>query len=76
MKKFNCKHDWEISKEYHIGHNGEESSVVHCEKCGIDITINEAIQIELWKHTTGFQKWLAIIAIFISVASLVISFLK
>lgn len=76
MNKFNCKHDWEIVKDYHISSHGEESSVVCCKKCHVNITINEAMQIGLWKHTVGFQKWLAISAIIISVISLVISSLK
>lgn len=76
MSKFNCKHDWEIVKEYHIGRNGEESSVVHCQKCGVDITINEAMQIELWKHTTGILKRLSIGGFVISIVALIISLFK
>ena len=74
---FNCKHDWEFTRGYRKHPEfGELSSVLHCKKCGVNLTASQAAQVELWKNTVGIQKWLAIGAFVIAVASLVVSFLK
>lgn len=73
MSKFKCNHNWIIGSNYNsrLG-----ASILECRKCGTYMTVNEASQMELWKHAVGFQKWLTIMAISISIASLIISFLK
>lgn len=38
------------------------------------MSAHEVVEIELWKHTVGIQKWLSIGAVLIALASLVISF--
>lgn len=76
MKKFNCKHDWEIEKGINFGRSWETPSVLACKKCGVHMTVNEVSQLGLWKYTIGTQKWLSIGAIIISIGALVVSFLK
>lgn len=49
---------------------------MHCRKCEVTLTVQEVTQMELWKYTVGIQKWLSIGAFFISIAALVVSFLK
>jgi len=73
MSKFKCKHDWEINTDYSAIKGEERSSVL---KCKVYMTANEVAKMELWKHTTGIQKWLSIGAILIAFTSLIISFLK
>lgn len=76
MNRFKCKHDWEIAADYTRTRGGETSSVLHCKKCGVNMTAHEVAELGLWRHTVGVQKWLSIGAILIALASLVISFLK
>lgn len=73
MEKFKCNHKWQVGQSYNARMG---VSILKCEKCGIYMTVNEASQMELWRHTVGIQKWLSILAIFVSVTALVISFLK
>lgn len=74
MKKFKCSHDWEIysdadrvSRETHL------TSILFCKKCKIRMSATEVAQIELWKYTTGIQKWISIAAIVISICALFVS---
>jgi len=73
MNKFKCRHDWEIAEGYRQSRLTENSSILHCKKCGVALTASEAAQIELWKHTVGIQKWLSIGAFMISVIALIVS---
>ena len=76
MKKFKCKHDWEIERDYFEKQGKDMPCLLKCKKCRVVMSANEAAEMELWKHTTGILKWLSIGAFLISIASLVVSFIK
>lgn len=75
MNRFDCKHKWVVVRDYfHSQKIGELSCLLKCTKCNVVMTAHEAAEVGLWKNTTGFQKWLSITAIIISLISLTISF--
>ena len=76
MGRFNCKHDWEVDRDYSVIKGVEMSSLFKCKKCKVVLTAHEATELELWKNTVGIQKWLSVGAFLIALASLVITFLK
>ncbi len=70
-----CKHKWIIKRRSGISNGNVIPALFECEKCKIKMHSSEVVQFETLNHLTGFQKWLSIIAIIISIMALVISFL-
>jgi len=77
MIKNECQHCWE--KQSNAGRALDEGTIQAtfiCKKCNTEMTASEVFQLETFTHLKGFQKWLSIVAIIISVAALVVAFIK
>ena len=74
--QFKCRHNWKIERDYLEHKDGYKPTILKCEKCGVVLTAHEAAEIELWKNTTGFQRWIAIVALLLSTVSLSVVFLN
>lgn len=62
-----CEHDWQI-----ITYDQQKGpGVAECKKCGLWLHHSNRLQLEMNKHILGFQKWMTIVAIIISIISLV-----
>ena len=75
MIKLQCNHKWIHRDEF-----GMETATFKCENCHIEMSVADVLQLEALENQTklaryqlGFQKWLSLAAVIISVASLVIS---
>ena len=64
-----CKHKWTIFKHA----SGDKPALVECAKCKVWVTVSDSIQIDTLKYLKGFQKWISIIALTISVTALIIT---
>lgn len=77
MIKDKCNHEWRLLKRAGFRDNvGTLPSLFKCDKCKARMTASELFQLETVKHLTGFQKWIATIAIVISSIALIISIFK
>ena len=76
MMKDKCKHEWEISQSAAQTGRGEAIPAFYqCEKCKTKLTASEVFLLETLKHFTGFQKYIAIVAVITSFIALLISIL-
>jgi hypothetical protein len=67
-----CKHKWRQFKNA----RSESSALYECAKCKVWLTASDVYQLESLIYMRGFQKWLSVVAIVISVGALFISILK
>lgn len=67
-----CNHDYKDWTNF-VGAGHNQPSIYKCDKCGRLIYASELFQYELLKHELGFRKWLSVIAIIVSFASLVVA---
>lgn len=71
MNQIKHKHDWQVLTSAQYTNSGKDyPAVFECKGCNLKLHASDAIQFELWKHTTSWQKWLSIVAIIISVLAL------
>jgi len=83
MIKEECKHIWEKPKgPERVSRDPSNSPMLKCAKCNILMPATVVYQIEALenqtkevKHLTGFQKWVWIVTIIISIVALVVSIL-
>ena len=65
------KHKW-----YKFTEADDRPSIYRCKNCGMRMYASELFQLEALKDQLGFKKWLSVVAIIISVAALIISYLS
>ncbi len=75
MNQITHKHNWRVlvGAQHNNNSGDNDPAVFKCDGCGLVLHASDAVQLELWKHTIGWQKWLTIVAIVISIGSLIIS---
>ena len=71
-----CKHKWRISYPACIEGKNVIPAFFECEKCGVEMTSSEVIQMETLKHLVGFQKWLSILAFIVSIVAIFVAIIK
>ena len=79
ISKDNCNHrKWTILREagpvVSEGQGGKMyPAVFKCSKCKLIMTASEALQLSALKHLLGFQRWISVIALILSVIAIGIS---
>ena len=51
-------------------------ALFQCKKCGVQMNSPEVFQLETLSHLNGYQKWFSIIALTISLISIIIAAFK
>jgi hypothetical protein len=64
-----CEHEWAM-----MGQDQRDGpGISACTKCGLQLTHSNRLQLAMNKHTLGYQKWISLLTILISVIALGIS---
>jgi hypothetical protein len=65
MDQMNHKHSWKvlIGAQHNDSSGDNDSAVFKCDGCGLRLHASDAIQFELLKYTTGWNKWVSVIAL-------------
>ena len=64
-----CNHEWAILTP----DNGEVLGLSECSKCDLWLHHSSRLQLEMNKHVFGFQGWISIITILISILALCVA---
>ena len=69
------KHNWRVlvGVQHNNNTGDNDPAVFKCDGCDLRLHASDAIQVQLLRFTTGWQKWLSVIAIIISAMSLAVS---
>lgn len=70
MIKNYCRHEWE--KHTNVKAGGIPSTYL-CKKCNSIMTAAEVFQLEALENLTGFQRWLSILALVVSIVAVIIA---
>ena len=70
-----CNHEWIVTDAAKLSPDGNNQffAMALCKHCRFKISVDEAINVQLYKHIVGKEFWWSIGAIFISVISLIVS---